>query len=120
MNTPGPSSNTGTDIPVGGDNGAAFNINFNDFAASFLNIVERLRSQVSNPANFDPLPYESRKHFRNSQREFLLGWRAILDDVLHRLDERDIRDEVRRSSEPATNFGGSSHSIKIEVEEIDD
>ncbi len=95
--------------------------NFTEFAAGFFNFVERFRNQsgFGTGSGFDPLPFESRKHFRNSQREFLLGWRTVIDDAIRRMDERDTRDNLRHTSEPLSSYERGA-ATKIEVEEIED
>lgn len=107
-----------TDIPVGNADPASFGPNLNDFVSGFVNMVERLRNQagVGLGSAFDPLPYDSRKHFRNSQREFLLGWKAAIDDAIRRIDEREVRDNIKQDSDKANGSKG----VKIEVEEIED
>lgn len=106
---------------AGSDNGFGTGPNFTEFATGFFNFVERFRNQsgFGSGNGFDPLPYESRKHFRNSQREFLLGWRTVIDDTIRRLDERDIRDNLRHTSEPLSTYERGT-GTKIEVEEIED
>lgn len=60
----------------------------------------------------DLLPDEARQHFRTSQREFLLGWRTVLDRAIQRIDNRDERDqEIPRAS--------NSNPNKIIIEELD-
>ena len=105
----------------GGDNQFGTGPNFAEFTTGFFNFLERFRNQsgFGTVNGFDPLPYESRKHFRNSQREFLLGWRTVLDDALRRMDERDTRDNLRRASEPLSTYERGT-GTKIEVEEIED
>ncbi|MEI6043804.1 MAG: hypothetical protein WCS37_05375 [Chloroflexota bacterium] len=56
---------------------------------------------------------EARQHFRASQREFLLGWRNIIDRSLERLAQQDVPNS-HPSSEKTT-----SKAEKIVVEEID-
>lgn len=99
-----------------------FNPNLNDFATGFFSFLDRFRNQsgFGMGTGFDPIPYESRKHFRSSQREFLLGWRTLIDENIRRLDERDLRDSVQHESEPVTGSPQRGSSVKIEVEEIED
>ncbi len=59
------------------------------------------------------LPREARQHFRASQREFLLGWRSLIDRAISRIDNRDERDEEIRPATSGTNPN------KIVIEEID-
>jgi hypothetical protein len=54
-------------------------------------------------------PKEARQHFRASQREWLLGWRTLIDSAIERLDEREAREQNPPSGDPN----------KIIVEEID-
>lgn len=119
--TSGATGSTADDIPVGNSEPASFGPNLNDFVGGFINMVERLRSQagIGLGSSFDPLPYESRKHFRASQREFLLGWKAAIDDAIHRIDERELRDNIKRESEKVSP-SGTGKGVKIEVEEIED
>jgi hypothetical protein len=57
------------------------------------------------------IPEEARRRFRNSQREFLLGWRIIIDQQLERLDAREQFDLAR-----AAAGNESSAKVKVTVE----
>jgi hypothetical protein len=52
-------------------------------------------------------PAEARRHFRSSQREALLGLRALLDRSIDRLDEQASSDPHPPTAKP------TSRSIKI-------
>lgn len=84
------------------------------FGSSNPSVFKRLRDQVGfgmGSGGLDELfPGEAREHFRASQREFLLGWRTLIDRAISRIDEREQR-------VPPANPGGNSN--KIVVEEID-
>src|SRR4051794_12593226 len=36
------------------------------------------------------IPSDARQHFKSSQREFLLGWRSLIDLALERLDDQQV------------------------------
>jgi|GEM_PF-1871751 len=59
------------------------------------------------------LPEDTMRHFRTSQREFLLAWRSLIDRQLERLDAQAEFDSARAE---ATYEDGT---IKIQVEEVD-
>jgi hypothetical protein len=56
----------------------------------------------------DFIPEEARQRFRNSQREFLLGWRSIIDQQLEKLDAREQFERARSGED------GDSSKIKVE------
>ncbi|HEY0443311.1 MAG TPA: hypothetical protein VGC90_03725 [Candidatus Limnocylindrales bacterium] len=60
-------------------------------------IRERGRSMVGRV-----MPSEAGTHFRNAGREQLLGFRAILDFWLQRIDDADARSTTDRRSERET------------------
>jgi len=84
------------------------------FGSAGGGVFKRLRDQAGfgmGSGGLDDLfPGEAREHFRASQREFLLGWRTLIDRAISRIDEREQR-------VPSATPGANPN--KIIVEEID-
>lgn len=75
---------------------------------AFPDVFRFFQERASRANPFDQfVPRDARQHFRSSQREFLLGWRSLIDYALERLDEQETRPV------PSTNPN------KIVVEEVD-
>ncbi|MEI7553782.1 hypothetical protein [Candidatus Chlorohelix sp.] len=64
-------------------------------------------------ATDEVIPEDARRLFRNSQREFLLGWRKLIDYQLERIRTQEELERSRR----ARTQESSDTSIKIEIEE---
>ncbi|NWJ44936.1 MAG: hypothetical protein HXX08_03570 [Chloroflexi bacterium] len=64
-------------------------------------------------ATDDAIPEDARRLFRNAQREFLLGWRKVIDYQLERIRTQEELERSRR----ARTQESSDTSIKIEIEE---
>jgi hypothetical protein len=85
--------------------------------SGFSDIFRRFRNKSGFGAGRESLdevfPPEARQHFRASQREFLLGWRNIIDRNLERLAQYDERDSQTSPEKP------TSKPDRIVVEEVD-
>jgi hypothetical protein len=62
-------------------------------------------------------PEDTRKHFREAQRQMLLGWRDLIDKQLQKLDSEDEFYRARQNVDPAKKSGNTT--AKIEVIEED-
>ncbi len=100
---------------------AADEMDFEDYgpnrATMFSDIFRRFRGRPGFGLGENPLeeflPAEAREHFRTSQREFLLGWRSLIDRALERID----LDNERQGQVPPASANPNPN--KIIVEEVD-
>jgi hypothetical protein len=89
------------------------------FGRMGLNEVE-MRQRVD-----EMIPEEARQYFRTAQRQFLLGWRALINQQLQKLDaEEELYRARKESSSDADADAGDiptagNKSVKIEVVEDD-
>ncbi|HEX2911214.1 MAG TPA: hypothetical protein VH186_10430 [Chloroflexia bacterium] len=100
---------------------------FGDFLSSMTGQFRRWQKSMTPSGllglggEMEVLPEETIQHLRNSQREFLLAWRALIDSSLERLDRQEEREhlkaEARKSGHTVSQPG---RSTKIIVEEVDD
>jgi hypothetical protein len=76
---------------------------------------DRLNAGAGLGLDLHIVPPETKKHLRSSQREFLLAWRALIDNSLERLDRQE-QAEAARSNRPARE---PTKPAKIQVEEFE-
>jgi hypothetical protein len=63
-------------------------------------------------------PEDSRKYFREAQRQMLLGWRDLIDKQLQRLDSEEEFYRARKDEEPPKKSG--KNPVRVEVIEDDE
>lgn len=114
---PGQTADFGTDNfrPASGYNPAEM---FSGMAQQFRRWQEQSGFGFGR-TGFGFVPPETIRHLRASQREFLLAWRSFIDYSLERLEQQELRDQVRAEAE-MTGAGSPRTANKIIVEEIDD
>lgn len=94
---------------------------FSNMSQQFRRWQERMMpgAGMGNNGDFGLIPNEATRHLRNSQREFLLAWRSLIDSSLERLERQDLREQIRNEADisPDAPRRGSN---KIVVEEFED
>jgi hypothetical protein len=63
------------------------------------------------------LPEESRQYFRESQKQWLLGWRDMIDKQLQRIEQEEELYRARQSGETPKKPG---KSVQVEMVEDED